>query len=290
MVVCSSLQPAAPAAFWGTIAAGGVFSAASHSFTPEELARQIEQGKSKVLIVSKDNTELGKKAAALAGLGLDRVVVLESEPAWECWALKGNARVDTLNGPRLTWRRITDPDELKRSLIVLLYSSGTTGVPKGVMLSHANMVAQLFIPSVQARAYVAESVARGELPPSPYRTLAHVPIAHIAGVHGYLVAPMFSAGAVFWMNKFSWKDFLRHFKELKITSFWTVPSIYLRIAKDPDVTDQFDTVESALTGAAPMDQDLQRAANARIGKGKVFIGQTWGLSETTVRPLSPKPI
>ena len=153
------------------------------------------------------------------------------------------------------------------------------------MLSHHNMVAQLFVPSVHARQHVLDSVVRGEPAPAPMRTLAHVPIAHIAGVHGYLIAPMFSNGAVYWMEKFVWKDFLRYFKQYKITGFWTVPSIYLRIAKDPAVTDQFDHVETALTGAAPMDKELQNAANAKIGKGKVKIGATWGLSETTVSGL-----
>ncbi|KAF1966100.1 acetyl-CoA synthetase-like protein [Bimuria novae-zelandiae CBS 107.79] len=281
VVMCSSLQPAAPAAFWGIIAAGGVFSAASHSFTSEELARQVKHGNSKLLIVSQDKIELGKKAAQLAGLGLDRVVVLESEPSWEFRVLEGGKQTDTVNGPRLTWRRVTDLEELKRSLIVLLYSSGTTGVPKGVMLSHYNIVAELYIPSVHARKHVMDSVARGEPAPAPYRTLAHVPIAHIAGVHGYLIAPMFSNGAVYWMDKFEWKKFLQYFKDLQITAFWTVPSIFLRIAKDPAVTDQFDSVENAMTGAAPMDKELQNAANAKIGKGKVRIGATWGLSETT---------
>lgn len=129
--MCSSGQPAVPALFWGIIAAGGVFSAASPSFTPEELARQIKQGKSNVLVVSQDKVEVGKKAAQLVGLGLDRVVVLESEPRWGFRLLEGRKGLDTENGPRLPWRRVTDEEELKRSLIVLLYSSGTTGVPKG---------------------------------------------------------------------------------------------------------------------------------------------------------------
>lgn len=150
------------------------------------------------------------------------------------------------------------------------------------MLSHANMVAQLYIPSVQSRAHVAAAVEAGEPAPPPYRTLAHLPIAHIAGVHGYLIAPMFSGGAVYWMTKFSWAPFLDACKRLQITVFYTVPSIFLRIAKSNDVTDQFDTVEVAITGAAPMDAELQQAANARLGKGKTRISQTWGLSETTV--------
>jgi 4-coumarate--CoA ligase len=79
VVVCSSGQPAVPASFYGIIAAGGVFNAPSPSFTPEELARQIKQGKSNLLVMSPDKVEVGKKAAGIVGMSLDRVVVLSSE-------------------------------------------------------------------------------------------------------------------------------------------------------------------------------------------------------------------
>jgi 4-coumarate--CoA ligase len=83
------------------------------------------------------------------------------------------------------------------------------------------------------------------------------------------------------MRKFEWKAFLEYNKRYRITALYTVPSIFLRIAKSPDVTDQFRTLEMASTGAATMDAELQNAANARLGTGNTYIGQTWGLSETT---------
>jgi 4-coumarate--CoA ligase len=150
------------------------------------------------------------------------------------------------------------------------------------MLSHANLVAQLLFPCIQVRAHVAAAIEAGEPAPSPFRTLAHLPIAHIASVFGYLISPMFSGGAVYWMPKISWTPFLRYMKKLQITEFYTVPSMCLRIAKSPDVTDQFDTVETAITGAASMDAELQHSANAGLGKGKTIISQTWGLSEATI--------
>lgn len=149
------------------------------------------------------------------------------------------------------------------------------------MLSHLNLVAELYIPTAQAREWAAPLIAAGT-PMPEMRALAHLPIAHIAGVIGYLAAPVLAGATVYWMRKFEWKVFLEYNKKYKITSMYTVPSIFLRIAKSPDVTDHFEYVEAASTGAALMDEDLQRAANKKLGKGgTTFIGQTWGLSETT---------
>lgn len=88
-------------------------------------------------------------------------------------------------------------------------------------------------------------------------------------------------GPVYWMPKFDFPLFLKYNKEFKITYFFTVPPIYLLIAKTPTVTDQFDFLEVAISGAAPLGKELQIAASAKLGKGKTFISQTWGLSETT---------
>jgi 4-coumarate--CoA ligase len=279
VTVLSSGQPLVPAVLFGVIAAGGVFSAASHSFTPRELARQIEQGKSNLLICSNDLRHVGQSAAKLCGLSSDRVVVMGTGPSWGLMSADGRVAVTTED--RLPFRRVTDKAELKRSLIMLLWSSGTTGVPKGVMLSHLNLVAELYIPTAQGREWAAPKIEAGETF-TEMKTLAHLPIAHIAGVLGYLTGPLLVGGTVYWLRKFQWDDFLKYSKKYKITALYTVPSIYLRIAKSPEVTDHFQYVEAASTGAALMDEELQKAANAKLGRGgTTFIGQTWGLSETT---------
>jgi long-subunit acyl-CoA synthetase (AMP-forming) len=114
-----------------------------------------------------------------------------------------------------------------------------------------------------------------------YRTIAHLPIAHIAGVQGYFVNPVYMGGPTFWMKKFDFEKFLEYNRRHRISFFFSVPPIYLLIAKNPAVTTQFENTLMAITGAAPMGRDLQHAAMQRLGKGKTFISQTWGLSETT---------
>jgi 4-coumarate--CoA ligase len=279
ITVMSYGQVMVPAMFYGTIMAGGVYSAASPSSTVSELARQITTGNSNLVVCSTELKDVAIAAAKQCKIPLSHVLLLESSPTWSLRSVGTSANV--ISDKLLPWQRITDEKELKDSLIVILWSSGTTGLPKGVMLSNLNLVAEAYITALAGREWAKKEIEAGR-PLGEYRTLAHLPISHIAGVFGYLLAAMYSGGLVCWMRKYEWHAMLKYVKELQITAFYTVPSIYLRIAKSPDVKDHFKTVINATTGAAPMDADLQQAANSRLGDGaQTFIGQTWGLSETT---------
>ncbi|KUJ14714.1 acetyl-CoA synthetase-like protein [Mollisia scopiformis] len=279
VVVISSGQPLLAMLFYGVIASGGVYSAASASFTASELERQIKQGNSNLVFCSEDAKDVAVEAAKRCGVPLSRVVVVRSSPSWSMASLEDEVSVLPSKG-KLGWERITDQEELDNSLICLLYSSGTTGIPKGVMISHTNIVAESYIPATMFREKIAARIENGE-PPFEYRTLAHLPASHIAGVQGYFINPFYMGGPVYWMPKFDFGKFLEYNKKFRITFFFTVPPIYLLIAKTAIVTDQFDYLEVAISGAAPLGKELQHAASAKLGRGKTFIAQTWGLSETT---------
>src|SRR5262249_48622860 len=100
----------------------------------------------------------------------------------------------------------------------------------------------------------------------------------IAGLQGYLINPAIAGGPVYWMPKFDFPQFLQYCKQYRVTTFFTVPPIYLLIAKSPLVTDQFKHMQHAVSGAAPMGKELQMGAQKKLG---CFVSQTWGLSETT---------
>lgn len=74
---------------------------------------------------------------------------------------------------------------------------------------------------------------------------------------------------------------------MKINAIYTVPSIFLRIAKDPTVTDEFKHFFYAAGGAAPLDGALQKAVNIKVGNPDMKLAQAYGLSETTGAVTAP---
>ena len=108
-----------------------MYSAASASFTAPELSRQIRQGSSNLIFCSEDAKEVAVQAATDCGVDLRRVVVIRSAPEWSMKSVVDDAPGVFPSGGKLDWERITDQKALEESLICLLYSSGTTGIPKG---------------------------------------------------------------------------------------------------------------------------------------------------------------
>ena len=274
MTTISSGNYLLPAFFLGVVVAGGVFSAVSSTSTPNELGRLIKAAPSELIICNADTKVTALAAAKKCGIPTSRVLEIDSSETTGPALRRSDNGENILGSEMLDWRRITDRKELETTNIVLIYSSGTTGLPKGVPLSHRNIATS----AVMAQQYLIGRV-RAINPKYECRTLAHLPIAHIAGLQGYLVNPFYVNGPTYWMRNFSYPDFLAYNKKYRITFFFTVPPIYLLIAKDPNVTDHFDNLEVAISGAAPLGKELQYEASKKLGRGKTFISQTWGLSE-----------
>ncbi|KAJ7915045.1 hypothetical protein B0H13DRAFT_2231986 [Mycena leptocephala] len=273
VVVMSTGQFLLPILFYGILAAGGVVSFASSSFRPEELATQMQPGSAKLCISCPMSVDTLLSAARLCDFPLHHCLVLDSwQPQRLLRVLTGSSLQSIIGESELDWPRITNQEELENSLICLLYSSGTTGMPKGVKVSHTNMVAAAYLIGLDLRQHWE---AEGKW---DYRTLAHLPTAHIAGVKGYFVSSFWQGGTVYWMSQFDFVKFLEFNRSLEITNLLSVPPIYLLCTKSPLVKDHFRSLKSALAGAAPLGKELQIEVSKKLG---VFLAQTWGLSETT---------
>ncbi|KAK0726471.1 hypothetical protein B0T21DRAFT_336830 [Apiosordaria backusii] len=268
-----------PSLFYSTIAAGGVFSASNPGSTPKELAAQIKQVGVKIILCNADTKPTAIAAAELTGLPPQNVIVYSSLPGGKLLLTPVPSSTPLSPSGQLSWTKITSRHDLDTSIICLLFSSGTTGPPKACLLSHTNMVAEAALILSPSWEYYTNLGLE-----HIYRTVAHLPAAHIAGIQGYFVNPFYLGGTVYWMRSFDFPLFLTYTAKHRVTHFFSVPPVFLLIAKSPLVTDQFSTVEQSVSGAAPMGRELQRAAKAKLGGGrlgKARLVQTWGLSETT---------
>ena len=129
VTVISFGQPLLPIVFYGVIAAGGIYSAAGAAATAAELTRHIQDGPSNLIICSPDIRKVAVTAAQRCGIGLGRVLILESVPSPRLVSIEGGR--SAISDEQLDWDRPTDKETLETRTICLLYSSGTTGLPKG---------------------------------------------------------------------------------------------------------------------------------------------------------------
>ncbi|CCF40238.1 AMP-binding enzyme [Colletotrichum higginsianum] len=264
----------APAVFYGIMAAGGSVAASTPSSSPPEVARQVKLTESKMVICSPDLKALAAAGGTAAGLPDDRILYIGDNHEFQLFEAKSDKPV-SMPEKELDWERVTDKATLENTVGCFIYSSGTTGIPKAVKISHANMIAQTVSISMPTIEYFKSE------PAPKYITVAHLPAAHISGLQAYIINQTFMGGVVYWMKKFNFVDFIENVKKYKVTVFFSVPPIYLMIAKSPLVKDHFDHVKFALTGAAALGRETQADAQKKMGKGKAVLAQTWGLSETT---------
>ncbi|KAJ5515015.1 hypothetical protein N7463_004567 [Penicillium fimorum] len=273
--VCSN-HLLSPSIFFAVIASEAVYSAASTALTVRELARQIQSSKSNLIIATEDTASTAIEAASICNVPLERVLILHSMSFDRALTPSVDSSQNYLLETReFPWARISEEGILKNRVVALLYSSGTTGVPKGVRISHKNFVAEAIITQTAIETYLSRQHVFSEF---QYRTIAHLPSAHISGLQGYFINGAMMGGTVFWMPKFVFDDFVHAAKKHRPTFISTVPSVYLRIAKSASVSDEFHSLQHAQSGAAPMGPQLQKLAESKL---KCKISQAWGLTETT---------
>ena len=122
-------QTLSPLLFYGVVAAGGVYSPVGVAATASDLARQIQTADSRVLVCSEDTKKFAIQAANTCGIPLTRVLLVQSQPKPKLTALDGG--VEVISDQELEWQRIQDRREQEETLVCMLFSSGTSGLPKG---------------------------------------------------------------------------------------------------------------------------------------------------------------
>jgi acyl-CoA synthetase (AMP-forming)/AMP-acid ligase II len=242
-------------AFYAVSTAGGVSTTANPLYTADALASQHNDSHARFLLTAPPLLE--RALAAAERSSVQEVFVLgEAEGATPFAALLASEG----DPPAVELDPATD-------LATLPYSSGTTGLPKGVMLTHRNLVANL----CQTDQLLAQGTSD--------RVIAVLPLYHIYGLTVLMCGAVRKGATLVTMPRFDLEEFLRLIQDHRVTQAFLVPPIILALAKHP-LVDKYDlsSLNTVLSGAAPLDAGLEAAAAARIG---TLVTQGWGLTETS---------
>ena len=255
-----------PPIIYGTFFAGGTVTPANPAYSADELAYQLENSGAQALVTTKQFLPVAQKAAEKVGIDAGRVILLgaERDPTHR---VKHWTSIRKTSGSSRYRRRKAKPDV---DLAFLAYSSGTTGLPKGVMLSHRNIVSDLLlIEGSVGKWYSSEED----------KFLGVLPFFHIYGLTG-LVHQMLHRGIeLVVMPAFDLETFLKAVQEHKITFIYVAPPVIVRLARD-EMVSKYDlsSVKMITSGAAPLTKELVDTVKKRLN---IKINQAYGLSETS---------
>jgi acyl-CoA synthetase (AMP-forming)/AMP-acid ligase II len=248
-------SPEFAVAYLGAAAAGGVITTISPLAPLDDLAKQLQNSGARYLLTIPPFLDRAIPAAKRAGI--EEVFVFgDAEGATPFAALTSSEG----RAPLVEFDSGED-------LVALPYSSGTTGLCKGVMLTHRNLVANVM--QAAAMLHIRDDD----------RVIALMPFFHIYGMVVVMGLHLSRGATLVTMPKFEMEAFLAHLQAHRITHVCVAPPVIVALAKHPAL-DTLDLTHLRIlfSGAAPMDAELQKACAARLG---CEVMQGYGMTEAS---------
>ncbi|MBF9049314.1 AMP-binding protein [Roseobacter sp. HKCCD9010] len=239
--------------FHGVAFAGGTITTLNPTYTAPEIQHQLRDSGAAMLIT----------IPALADLAREG---MKDTPTSELVVIGGGVddalSLDDLMGAPQEAQAAVDLDTFP---VVLPYSSGTTGRPKGVMLSHRNIVTNVNQLAVPTDMRPGETV------------IAFLPFFHIYGMTVLMNLALAREARLVTMPRFDLELFLQLIQTHAVNRLYIVPPVALALAKHPMV-DQYDmsSVHSIFSGAAPLSAEVEEAVGKRLGAESI---QGYGMTE-----------
>jgi acyl-CoA synthetase (AMP-forming)/AMP-acid ligase II len=252
-------------AFHAVATLGGIVTPVNPLYTENEIAHQLKDAGARFLVTVPQFLEKAVRAARNANIEelfiFEKAGIEGDVPE----ALNGATPFSSLMESDGDAREVAiDPRE---DLVVLPYSSGTTGLPKGVMLTHHNLVANLC--QMDGLEYFSGSDT----------LICVLPLFHIYGLVVVLNLGLYQGATIVTVPRFELEPFLQLVQDHAVTLAHLVPPIVLALTKNP-VVDNYDLskLKTVFSGAAPLDEHLTRACMQRL---KCDIRQGYGMTETS---------
>ncbi|KAH6916914.1 amp dependent CoA ligase [Coprinopsis sp. MPI-PUGE-AT-0042] len=261
-------------AIWAAHTLGAIVTPANPAYTADELKYQLETTKAKLIIT---HPVCLKTASAVANVP---IVVLDSLPSGKLpyGAVSmdqlvpfGASRAENYTPVHLK------PGEAKKTLAFLSFSSGTTGKPKAVAISHYSVVANLTQMAAHYRIndpqYPHKRLVPGDV------AIAVLPFFHIYGLVVTLHFLLFAGLSIVVVPKFSLQEYLKSVVKYRVTHLYVVPPQIVLLCKHPEIKKQdLSHVKYCFSGAAPLGSDLMEQLSKVIPNASICQG--YGLTET----------
>ena len=242
-------------AFHAVAMLGGIITTLNPLYTADEAAFQLKDARARFLVTAFPFIDKAREAAAETKIE-ELFVFGETEGATPfATLLEGEGDVPHVE---------LNP---KEDLVALPYSSGTTGLAKGVMLTHHNLVANM------RQMDGLEYFTRDDI------LLCVLPLFHIYGLVVVLNMGLHMGATIVTMPRFDLEQFLSAIQKYRVTLSHIVPPIVLKLAKEP-IVDNYDlsSLKVIFSGAAPLGPELSKECMQRI---KCGIRQGYGMTETS---------
>ncbi|RMZ73038.1 4-coumarate- ligase 2 [Pyrenophora seminiperda CCB06] len=281
VMLCTPNHIFLPVAYFGILGSGRVFSGANPANTVPEIVHQIKDSQARFILAHPAYAKSAVTAAKAAGLPDGHVFLFTDEPCapmegcrdWRSF-LPSPAEAEGYEFPALS------ESEAISTPATVNYSSGTTGMPKGVAISHHNLIAgleQSIFMKYAKKPYTVES--------RPTETwVGFLPLYHAYGQQ-YNISMALKLGITCYiMPKFEFEEFLQLIEKYGVTTLYVAPPILVMLAKRPETAKyNLNSVTDILCGAAPLSKELQNEVSRKL---ECEVAQGYGMTEVTCGVLA----